>query len=254
MYKGIGLSFTCLLFYLQSFAQDALTLQESGTDLNVLYHNEMTGGIVVHSRGFGLNLRRGKHVNGVARRFIEYELISMKDLKQTKTYNGNYPDSKGFNYGQLNSVLVLRVGAGYQKVLFGKAERERKSVEIRYSIFVGPSLALAKPVYLEVLDTAAASTSSTVTQKYNPAVDNLSNIASKAPYLTGIGETKIYPGAYAKFGLSFEYADKHNYVRAIETGMAIDAYPQTVPIMANAYNKPYFFTLYLNFIFGRRWF
>ena len=42
--------------------------------------------------------------------------------------------------------------------------------------------------------------------------------------------------------------------KSIETGLTIDAYPKTIPIMANELNAPILFSLYLNFNFGRKWY
>ena len=255
MYKGILLSGFFFLLCIQVFSQDAITQLQNGSDPNVLYRNEADGGIVIHSQGFGLNYRRGTHVNGASRKFLEFELVSMKHPKETKTYNSTFPNSKGFYYGKLNSVMVLRSGVGYQKVMFGKAERERKSVEIRYSVYVGPSLSLAKPVYLEIIrDRVFPSQFELSTERYDPSQHSLANIYSKAPYLKGFDEMKIYPGGYAKFVLGIEYADKHNEIKAVETGIVLDAYFKPVPIMATEKNNPFFFTVFINLIMGKRWF
>jgi len=255
VYKSIILAGIFFCLCLQVFPQEMLTSQEAGPDANVLYRKDVEGAVVIHSQGFGLNYRRGTHVNGINRKFIEVELVTMNDPKETKTYNSTYPNSKGFYYGELNSVLVLRAGVGYQKVLFGKAERERKSVEIRYSVFVGPSLAFAKPIYLEIIQSSSnPGEFQLTTERYDPSVHNLSNIYDKASYLTGVSQTKIYPGAYAKFALSVEYSDRHNNVRAIETGVVIDGYPKAVPIMATEKNYPYFLTLYIDLIIGKKWY
>lgn len=258
MSKSTTLGAIFFSLVLQTFSQDFITsqLQETGPDANVLYRKEAEGSVVIHSQGFGINYRRGTHVNGVSRRFMEFELVSMKDPKETKTYNSTYPNSKGFYYGKLNSVMVLRAGVGYQRALFGKAERERKSVEIRYSAYVGPSLSFAKPIYLEIIHSSSSNPDEfeLTTEKYDPSIHNLSNIYSKASYLTGFSQTKIYPGAYAKFGLSVEYSDRHNSVRAIETGIIFDAYPKAVPIMATEKNNPYFLTLYIDLVFGKKWY
>jgi hypothetical protein len=37
-------------------------------------------------------------------------------------------------------------------------------------------------------------------------------------------------------------------------GAALDVYPKKIEIMANDQNKPYFLTLYVNIIFGRKYF
>lgn len=242
------LTIVFLSLFLQTFSQDAITMQENGNDLNVIYRNEMTGGIIVHTQGIGLNFAKSKHANRTYRDFFEFDLATMRSLKQTKSYAAN-SSGKGFYYGKLNSVLLLSGGFGFQKVLYEKANKERKSIEIRYSLSMGASLGLAKPVYLVVSKDGLEQT-----ERYDPSKHSLSNIVSRASYFRGIDQTSIHPGGYAKFGLSFEYADRRDEIKAIETGCVLDAYPYPIAIMANQTTNPFFFTLYVKYVFGKRWF
>jgi hypothetical protein len=232
-----------------AFAQDATTLVESGVDLNVMYRNEATFGILAHSEGFGLNYRRSKHVTAARKRVWEVELVNMGHPKEVKSVNPNFDNANGFYYGQLNALLIPRFGFGFQNVLFRKAER--KSVEIRYSYYFGVSLGLAKPVYLEVL---VDPNGSPQTARYNASLYNLSNIYGGASYFTGFDEMKIYPGGYGKVALSFEYGSLRNDVKVIEIGLTVDAYPQVIPQMAYAQNYNIFPSLYISLIYGKKWF
>ncbi len=259
MFRKIIILFSFPFFTGIIFAQnttvlkDATTLVEKGVDLNVLYRNEATFGVLVHSNGFGLNYRRARHVTGTRKRVFEFELVNMSHPKEIKSINPYFENSKGFYYGKLNSIIIPRFGVGFHNVLYRKAER--KTVEIRYSTFIGASFALAKPVYLEILhQTAVSSEFNLSTEKYNPALHPFHKIYGRAPYFTGFDQTKIYPGGYAKFGLSFEYADLRNDIKVIETGITIDAYPKLVPIMANFSNYQIFPSLYISFIYGKKWF
>ncbi len=246
---------------LSASAQDALTVLEQGGDLNVLYRNEASFGVLAHSSGgFGLNYRRGKHVTAKRKRILEFEAVNIRHPKEVKTVNPYFENSKGFYYGKMNSVFILRPGFGYQNTLFRKADV--KSVEIRYIYMIGPSLAFAKPVYLEILhDTPQPFIFDLTTEKYNPGNPNHSfdNIYGRAPYFKGFEEMKVYPGLFAKFGLSFEFADLHDDLKVIETGITVDAYPKIIPIMASTTNSPVknqqvYTSLYLSFIFGKKWF
>ena len=253
MFRSLFVSTFFSVFFLNSSAQDAITLQEQGKDLDVLYRNEMTGGILAHSNGFGANFRRIRHMTGFKKRIWEFELVNMKHPKETKTTNPAFPNSKSFFYGKLNSVLVFRPGIGYQKIIYGKAER--KSVQISYCCFLGASLAFAKPVYLEIVKRADLQGDFELSEeKYDPLRDSLSNIYGRAPYFRGFDEMKIYPGAYAKFGLNFDYADLKNDIKAIETGLTIDTYPTAVPIMGLVKNQQVYVCLYIHLLYGKKWF
>ncbi len=234
--------------------KDDLTRLKNGEDLNVLYRNEASGGIYAHSiGGFGLAYRRGWHVTGKRKRMIEVEMQNFKHPKETKSINSRYENTKGFVYGKLNSFLIIRPGVGYQNVLYQKSDK--KSVEIRYSYFLGVTLTFAKPIYLEyVVSPINAPSNIVATKRYDPNVDTLDNIYGKAPFFKGIENTKIHPGGYAKFALSFEYSDRYNNIKAIETGAIVDVYPRVIPMMAYNKNQQVFVSLYLKLIWGKKWF
>ena len=230
-------------------AQSANTALEQGQELNVLYRNEAVGGIIVHSRGFGLTYKRLKHVTGKRKRFIEFDLLNMRHPKEYKVHFGGKGAAKSFYYGKLNSVFVLRSGVGFQNVLYQRAER--KSVEIRCSYSVGASIAFAKPVYLYVFHD---NEKDPFIEQYDPSKHTLDNIAGRAPFINGFDRMSVHPGAYAKLGFSFEFADYSNEVKAIEIGAIVDAYPNAVAIMAYNPKEQAFVTLYATFVMGKKWF
>ena len=70
----------------------------------------------------------------------------------------------------------------------------------------------------------------------------------------------ILPGAYAKFGISFEYGSLEDRIKAIETGIVLDVYYKKVPIMAkidtkNNYdpNNRLFLSFYISIHYGKKW-
>lgn len=233
--------------------KDDLTRLNSGEDLNVLYRNESSFAVFVHSAGgIGLAYRRGKHVTARRKRLFEIEVQNFKHPKEIKSINSYYPNSKGFVYGKLNSLFIIRPGIGIQNRLYEKSDK--KSVEIRYSYFIGGTITLAKPVYLEIKRVTSNPFAAPTTERYDPKIHSIDQIYAKASYFRGIENTRIYPAGYAKFALSFEYADRYNKIKAIETGAVVDIYPQILPIMAYNKNQQVFISLYLKMIWGKRWF
>jgi hypothetical protein len=236
--------------YAQELKDDLSRLQ-AGEDLNVLYRNESSFGIYGHTAGgFGLAYRRGQHVTGKRKRMLEVEVQNFKHPKEVKSVNSYFENSKGFSYGKLNAFFILRPGVGYQNVLYQKSDK--KSVEIRYSYFVGASLAFGKPVYLEIIRDPSERVVST--ERYDPEIHTIDIIYGKAPFLKGVDKTKIYPGGYAKLALSFEYADRYNSIKAIETGVILDVYAQVLPMMAYNKKQQVFASLFLKIIWGKKWF
>ena len=78
--------------------------------------------------------------------------------------------------------------------------------------------------------------------------------------MQGIAQTSIVPGAFGKFGLSFEYGKEPKKIKSIETGISLDLYFQTVPIMADIdlndamdSNNRFFLSFYLSINYGKKW-
>jgi hypothetical protein len=235
-----------------AFSQSAQQALDAGQDVNVLFRNEATGGIFMHSRGFGANYRRYWHVTGKLKRLVEIEGLNMRHPKEIT--EKSEAGGKSYKYGKLNGLFFLRAGFGFQRKLYERAER--KSIEIRMIYTLGAVVCFAKPVYLEIEYPDPYNPNSYITkdEAYNPAIHNQSNIIGRAPYFDGLQNLKLHPGAYAKLGFSFEYGSKTNAVKAIETGVAVDAFPKAIQTMA--YNKAenFFVTLYVAFNIGKRWF
>ena len=257
MYKKIFLFLIISIFSFKASAQelkDDKTRLENGEDLKVMYRNESSFGLYVHTAGgIGLAYRRGYHVNGYRKRMLELEVQNFKHAKEIKSVNSNYQNSKGFIYGKLNSFLIIRPGIGYQNLLFEKTEK--KNVEIRFSYFVGATLAFAKPVYLEIIrPTADPSVNVVSTERYDPDVDFPTNIYGKAAFFKGIDNTRLYPGGYAKAALSFEYGKRYNIIKAIETGAILDVYAVPLPMMAFSKKQQVYVSLYLKMVWGKKWF
>lgn len=243
-----------LLFVFASgicFSQSTEQALAAGQDPNVLYRNEMSFGIFAHSRGFGINFMRAQHVTGTRKRLFEVEALNIKHPKEIKV-STNADNSKRFVYGKLNSVLAFRGGIGYQTTIFKRADR--KSVEIRTAYFLGGTVAFAKPNYILVYREGITGNKYQESVKYDPERYTIDSISGKGPLVDGLGETKVYPGLYAKANLSFEYAPFSNKVKAIETGVIFDYFPKALPIMARNPSENFIITLYVGFVFGKKWF
>lgn len=247
MCKSLAILFVFLSSF--CFSQSAITALEQGKDINVLLRNESTGSIFAHSRGFGGEYKRLVHVTGKRKRLFEISLLNMKHPKEYKVKYEGIGGNKSFYYGKLNSLFMVRSGVGYQTTLYERSER--KSVEIRMNTSFGANINFAKPVYLYVFKENALAP---IIEKYNPDEHNLSNIAGRAPMLYGLGNMSIYPGGYAKMGFSFEYGEYSNEVKAIEAGVVVDGFIAPVPTMAHVKKEQIFVTLYLGFVFGKKWF
>jgi len=231
-------------------AQDTLNFKNN-SDVHGLLRCEKSGGLVVHAYGWGLNYRTGRHITGYKKRMLELEFVGMKHPKEIKTYNPGYEGSKSFIFGKENVLFILRAGIGIQKVLNEKPYWG--GVQVRYFMYGGASIGLLKPVYLLILKpTSDPKLAAVVEEKYDPNVHSISDIYGRASFLKGIGETKLHPGIYGKFGFNFEYGVREESMKVIEAGITVDAYPKPVPMMAFTPDKSIFLSLYISFQIGKR--
>lgn len=248
--------FSCFFFVLalqasfRAQTQPLPGVPENGSTLDVLYRKDQSGKIYASTRGFGVLYRQGKHITAKTRSFFEIDLQQLKHPKEIKS-QGQAEVRRRFVFGKLNQVFLLRAAVGMQNVLFSKADL--KSVEIRYSYSIGPSVAFAKPYYYQV--NRMNGTRQTELVKFNS--ENYypdSTFVGRGSYLDGLGEMKFYPAVTAKFNLSFEYAPFTNIIRAIETGVTVDYFPKALPLMAYNPAENFIVTLHVGFVFGRKWY
>lgn len=227
-------------------------------DTQVLLKQEFTGGAVLHTRGWGLILRRAKNKTFLRKRVFELEVVSMEHPKEVRSVNPYYENSNSYNYGELNQVVISRLGYGRHNVLYAKFDQ---GVEIRYLYIGGFSMAWAKPIYLEI-GYPSIPYEYVATERYDPnkrdeqgaLVHTQDRIFGRASVFKGIDKMGFYPGLYGKFGFSFEYARKQKNVRSLEAGVIIDYYVIDVPMMAKVKNDPYYLTFYLAVNFGVKWY
>lgn len=256
--------FTILFFF---FALSVLSAQDIATgftpatkpndDVQLLYRNEREFGVLIHSSGWGINYRRCKHVTGYKKRVLELEMVGMRHPKQIKT---EVPDigTRGYFYGKQFTVTFLRGGYGYHKIITGKSDR--RGVELRLITLAGPSIAFAKPVYLEIWHDDKSPFEGKVIERYDPdnplhkPIDAGGNIVGRASYFHGFGKMNFFPGGFLKLGLSFEHSNLDDDIKLLETGIVIDGFYKTIPMMANTKNNQVYVNVYLNIMFGKKWF
>jgi len=237
-----------------------LIAQEEDIDeTRLFYRSDVSGGVLIHSNGIGAFYRRSKRITGFKKKFLSFELVNMKHPKEHKSYNPYIENTKGFVYGKLNSLTILRSTAGYQKTVYSK--ETKRGVDIGFLLTAGPELGFVKPMYLEIAYPNVASYIYLSTEKYDPERHNQNNIYGRASALKGIEDMSFYPGIQLKFGLNFEYSAQDEGIRAIETGATLDAFYKQVPIMAGfplgdpdsePKNHQVYLTLYLAFQFGKK--
>jgi len=223
---------------------------ESNLDNKILYRKERSGFLMVHSGGFGLGYRSGKHKTYFRKFMWEVEGLNLKHPKEYKV-SSYYQNSKNFSYGKLNNFFAVRGGVGQQHILNGKPYWG--GVELRLFYFGGLSLGIAKPIYLYIVKFDETTGQSYLElERFDPDLHYVTDIFGKGPFFKGFNKMGFYPGIYAKIGLSFEYGAEDTFLKSLECGVFADCFYRNVPIMAYQKNQFLFTNVYLSLHFGKR--
>ncbi|HPE55139.1 MAG TPA: hypothetical protein P5514_00210 [Bacteroidales bacterium] len=222
------------------------------TSKNIILLKERSFGALFHTQGWGVKYSQGYNKTAFNRRMLIFEFAEIQSLRQIRTINPYFTNSKSYVYGKLNSIFMLRGSFGYYKQLNRKPYWG--GVELRFFYVGGFSLAIAKPIYLYILNASPIIYEYSLTEeRYDPDEHFVDNIFGRASFTRGFNHLDFFPGIHAKVGLDFDYASYRNKLKSLEVGATLDVFPRPVPIMA--FNDPnyYFLTLYLNFNFGKRY-
>jgi hypothetical protein len=232
------------------------------------YRRETVFGINFNTQGGligGVNVRSSRVLDDRWLRFWSLEGVFFKNAKEetvTNPYTGG-----SFTGFKTNYAFALRPSFGIQRILFRKAAES--GVQINSLLSAGPSLGLLMPYYISYDYDAARSgqfrsDDNVVNEQYDPSKHTVGGaIVDRAPFFSGIGGTKIVPGAHIRGALSFEYGRYRDAVAGAEVGFLVEAYTKRLITLdpsaggvgsadINALNKQFFPSVYLTLYLGHR--
>lgn len=230
----------------------------------VVYRQEYTGNLTVHTNGYSLAYNKGKLKNYYKTSYYHFELGFMRDPREQKQ-NRNIPVSfnkvsQSFRFGKQNNLYIIRAGKGVKKLITDKARR--KGVAMGYNYEAGPSLAILRPYYLELIynfEQDGRFFTELRPEKYSEENAakflDYNSVFGGAPGNKGWSEISIVPGIQGKFGLFFSLGAFEEYARSLEVGIMGDLFIRKIPIMVETQaisSKPYFINFYATLEFGKR--
>lgn len=238
----------CSLFFVAGnyiFAQGDLDLQGK-----VFYRNEKSIAILLNSNGFGLSGRYAKRIDAANKTIYDLDFVFLKHPKEVKQPSQFNPNASSFVYGKQYIAFNLRPGIGKQKEIFRKFDVGGISVRRYYT--VGPSLSILKPIYYDVQYLIPNSLIyEEKTEKFSSNISQQGGIKGRASFFKGFDELKFIPGAYAKFGLSFEYSKLDLVIHSIDAGIIVEGFVEKLPIMATKENNQFYLTLFVSYRLGK---
>ncbi len=209
----------------------------------VLIRNEKSYHLTLNSNGWGGGFTYGKMINIYRKRLYSVELVIIKDAKELKMSNPYQPEFRRFVYGKNNVFYNFRFGYGHLIKLYDK--KDKGGIEVRCFYDVGLLLGLLKPVYY------VTGLSPLKLEKFDPTPHSAQIIYGGASYFKGFDELKVVPGAFVKFGSSFEFSKKDMLINALEGGVIFDIFPKKIDIMANDKNQFYYLAIFVSYRFGK---
>jgi len=247
------------------FLSNAQNISDADTvDMGILMRKERSWNIMLHTLGYGAGYRFGNNQTYYKNVMYDFDILEMRAPNQVKQSNQNFPNTRPYVYGKLNSLFILRAGIGRQLLLNRKPYWG--GVEVRAFYYGGIDIGLAKPTYLYIsYDSLVNGTlyqDHISLEKYDPekhfpypgtGTSPLSEIYGRGPLLSGFEQIKPYPGLYLKGGFNFEFSSLNDRIRSLEAGVTLDIFPKPVPIMAFSKADYYFITGYLSYHFGKRY-
>ncbi len=116
----------------------------------------------------------------------------------------------------------------------------------------GLSLGLIKPYYIQVRDVTTGNLKDIKYDDDNTLFLNATSIEGGSGIGKGFNELKINPGLHAKAALRFDHGKYNDMLSAIELGINVEYYTQTVNQMVLSKDRRLFFNGYIAITFGRR--
>ncbi|MDD2387713.1 MAG: hypothetical protein PHP52_13130 [Bacteroidales bacterium] len=251
-YKII-LSLLFTLCFSNIFAQGELQTDREPDNYNLNLY-----GIKINSNGYGLYYNFSHRINYRLRNFIESEYNYQKHPKEIKVINPYFdPNSiRKFVFGKTHTVHNIKVGYGYNKMIYEK--RDKNSISIHLNGSIGIILGVSKPIYYEIVDSVKYNINGIpipFTSDYKIDINfqnNPTDIIGKAAFSYGLNELKFHPGLYAKLGLQFDFSQNVMKTQILETGVIFDSFLIPIEIMSGQESMVYL-NLYIAYHFGKKY-
>ena len=236
----------CLFYLAEGFLSAQGDISENP---RIFYRNEKSIGFLLNSNGWGVSGRYAKRLNARNKTIYEIDFANIKHPKEVKITNSYY-NNRSFIFGKENLFINFRGGWGKQKEIFRKIDRG--GISIRRYFSVGPTIGVLKPIYYEVFKAGGGGINDYyITEEKFSTSTHQGNIYGRASFFKGLNEISVMPGAFGRFGMSFEYSTSDINIHAIETAVSLDLFPQRMEIMATEKNNFFFLTLSVSYRFGK---
>lgn len=228
-------------------------LRKRAAEGEIIFDKQTAFGIKLSTDGYGAFLELGRMKTPRRANLYFLELGERKHQKEEKISKGNALGFVGnpFIFGKINNFYFAKLGFGQQTLLGHKGNKNGIAVSAIYG--GGFSAGLLKPYYLEIDDPITGQQKDI---RYHDSTEALfldpGAINGASGFGKGWGEIKFVPGAFARTAVRFDYGRYNEMLSAIEIGLNVEYYTQTMPIVLLNKEKRVFFNAYVALTFGKR--
>ena len=245
-------------------AQETLFPRASQTtNVGIVYDREVTGTAALHTNGFYVGFTTGKLRTYYRTSYWGGSLGVIKNPRERKTSERTVQfgqNSGSFVFGKQNALIPVRAFKGWKRYYSGKDRR--RGVAVGTSLELGFTAGIVKPYILEIAAQGTDLTSRAQLFAYedtgnfegNPeGFTDRGRINGTGGLRSGWSGASIVPGINAKAAVHLDWGAFDEFVKALEAGIMIDAFPKAIPLLIEpANNTPLFVNFYVGVHLGKR--
>jgi hypothetical protein len=205
-------------------------------------------GLQWRNNGLGVSFQKmSASVNRVGvNRYYYADFVSHKHLKESKIVNHEVENKTPYVFGKLNHVGLARFGYGFSKAL---TERTRfNNFDIQWQSVIGPTLGIQRPTYVRV-EVTNNDVLGYANVRYTPeSVPDTDRIIGYSRNGDGWDELTYKPGVLFRTNVALNWHEYTRVSKQVNFGLAIDYFPDGLPIMAFTNNPKLYYTYFIGFM------
>ena len=220
-----------------------LKMEEEG---ELVFRKQSIFGFKATTDGYGISYELGRFRSSRNTFLLQFELNERKHKKETKVSG----DFNGFQFnsfvpGKMNNFFQFKIGAGNQRIIGGKGNKNGVAVALIYA--GGLSLGLLKPYLVDV-----ESNGQRFRSTYPTIYDSSYRELGASGITTGWSDLSLKPGGHVKTGMRFDYGRFNETVTALEVGVNGEFYASKIAQIYGSKPKQAFFNAYITLLLGKR--
>ena len=233
------------------------------TSVGIVYDREVTGTVALHTNGFYVGFTTGKLRTYYKTSYWGGSVGVVQNARERKTSERSvqFGQSSGsFVYGKRNALIPVRAFKGWKRYYSGKDRR--RGVAVGTSLELGLTAGIVKPYILEIAGQGNDVGTRAQLFAYEDTGNFLGNpegfrdrgrINGTGGLRSGWSGASIVPGVNAKAAVHLDWGAIDEFVKALEAGVMIDAFPRAIPLLIEpANNTPLFVNFYVGVHLGKR--